>query len=83
MGTINVSAITSSFTLASAGACMIDVMEPGTIRIWIGTAQPPANVAAYFVLGYNEKGFPYTGTENVYVMSNDGATHLCVVDVTL
>lgn len=79
MPTVNKSAITSSFTLAAEGACLLDVMEPGTIRVWIGPEAPAANIAAYHVLGYNEGGFSYTGTENVYIMSNAGGTHPCVV----
>lgn len=82
MATVNKSAISSSFTLASPGACLIDIMQSGHIRIWIGPEQPATNVGAYFVLGYNEKAFPYTGTENVYILSHLGGTVPCVVDVT-
>lgn len=83
MATTNKNAINSSYTLAAAGACFIDMMEPGTIKLWVGLDQPAANVGVYYVIGYNEGGFSYTGTENVWIISNTGGTQLCVVTVVL
>lgn len=79
MPTVNKSAISSSFTLASSGACLLDLMHPGTIKIWMGDSAPTTNIGAYHVLGYNEGGFSYTGIENVYILVNTGGTQLCVV----
>jgi len=83
MSTTNKSALASSFTLAAAGACLIDMMEPGTIKLWVGETEPAANIGAYHVIGYNEGGFAYTGTENVWIMANTGGTQLCVVTAVI
>jgi len=78
MATISISALPSGYTLAVTGAALIDLMEQGTVRVVIATSLPSPAFGAFFVFGYNEGGFSYSGTEKVYIMSNDGATHLCV-----
>lgn len=78
MATITASALPANYVLVAAGAGLLDIMEQGTIRIIIGTTLPTPAFAGFFVLGYNEGGFSYSGSENIYIMANDNATHLCV-----
>ncbi|MCP4493132.1 MAG: hypothetical protein GY820_38410 [Gammaproteobacteria bacterium] len=79
MSTTSVTALTTGYTLATEGTCLIDIKGTGTVRFHVGPSLPAVNTELYFTIRHNEGGFAFSGTESVYVMSNDENDHDCIV----
>jgi len=63
----------AAYTALDAGPCLLELYEPGIVRVHVGTTLPAVGITAYHVLSYPAGAFTYNGTETVYVLSDTDA----------
>ena len=82
MATVRYTTSETSYTALTAGECVVEVAEKGSVRVHVGTTLPIAGTTAYHNITYPDGIFAYHGTETVYVRAESDlepdvvATHI-------
>lgn len=70
MTTTRLQAPNGAYVSLGVGPRLIELQEPGAMRIVVGVSLPSAGAAAYHLISYPAGQFPYSGSETVYAQSD-------------
>lgn len=81
MTTTTLTITDAAYILVATGPCFIEGREQGHWRIHCGASAPAVDTADYMHMAYDRDSFTYSGSESVYMRSEEPSADIIVTPI--